>query len=213
MMVRYKQKSPDDLKQIYSLSFFYLGALALPMAGGLFILAHTIIPTIYQAKFMGAVLPLQILAWSLIFYYLTIPNVRLLLVNERQNLITGLQVISLSANVVLNLLLDKVWGATGASIARVCSTFLFFALCHFVVSRQYIHLNPIKNLSIPMMATLVMGIAIWVFKDGVIWLVIPVGIILYFGTLLLVRGMSEAERLWVSTQYRKLFARGLNRNR
>lgn len=72
LMARYQKDRPDRLEHIYDQSIFYLGALAIPMAAGLTLLAPQLIVFLYKSAFREAILPLQIIAWLLIFNFLNV---------------------------------------------------------------------------------------------------------------------------------------------
>ena len=197
LMAIYHKSAPEKLAHIYDLSFFYLGAFVLPMAVGLTLMSKDIILLLYGKQFLGSILPLQIIAWFLIFSYLNVPNARLMLVSEQQNRLTKFLLISMITNIVLNFLLDPKYGAVGASVARLCSALVFFIPNYlFVIRNIQVH-NLFSTLAKPFEATLIMGIVVWFIHDLNLWMAILTGIIVYMISLLLLRGISIEERSWL----------------
>ena len=197
VMILYQNTSPDKLARVYDLALSFLSILALPMAAGLILLSPSIVTLIYKKEFLGAVVPLQIISCSLVFYYLNVPNIRLMLVHEKQNWITAFQVCSLAVNVVLNLLLDPRLGATGASIARLAAILTFFIPNYLYVTRKFHKHNLLHSLAKPALATIVMALGLWFIRDWNIWLAILIGFSIYWITLLIIRGLTQEERTWL----------------
>jgi O-antigen/teichoic acid export membrane protein len=197
LMVRYHKSDPGKLGHLYDVSMFYLGSLALPMAAGLALLSQPIILTVYKSDFSNAILPLQIIAWYLVFNYLNIPNSRIMLVGEQQKRLTYFLVASMGLNILLNFILDPSLGAVGASIARVCSALVFFSINYFYVNR---HIHPhhlIQGLRTTIVATLVMAGAVWALRSLSMWLAIFAGMLVFFGVLIALRGITDEEKLWI----------------
>jgi O-antigen/teichoic acid export membrane protein len=202
-MAYYHRTAPDKLKSLYERSFFYLGALALPMAAGLTLLSREIIHLIYGPKFASAILPLQIISWFLLFNSLNIPNARLMAVHERQNRLVSFFLGSMGINILLNLILDPTLGAIGAAIARLCSTLIFFLINYLFVTRQLQPHHLGKALARPVEAVIVMGAVVWLVRPLNLWLAISSGIFSYVFVLWLQRGLTTEEREWLSRLKKK----------
>lgn len=195
LMARYRQEAPEKLERLYDLAFVYLGAAALPMAAGLSLLSEPILLLVYGPSFRPAVLPLQIIAWSLIFLYLNVPNSRLMLVNEQQGWLSRLLFASMGVNLVLNLALDPFLGATGAAVARLASTLAFFLPNYLYVLRHYrAGQRPFAPLLLPAIATALMAAVVWLARDLALWVSIPLGAGTYLLALLALRGVPADER-------------------
>ena len=198
LMARYRQSEPSKLAHLYEQSIFYLGALALPMATGLALLSRSVIFLLYKPGFSGAILPLQIVSWFLVFNYLNPPNSRMMLVHDRQKTLSIFLAASMVVNIVLNLLLDPTLGVVGASLARVYSALVFFVINDIFVSRCIQPHNVLRSLAKPILATVLMATAVWMVKDANLWLAILVGVVVYAGALLLLRGITAEERRWLA---------------
>ena len=125
--------------------------------------------------------------------FLNEPNVRMMLVHNRQNWVSLFLVGSVVTNVLLNLLLVPSWGALGAAVARVCSACVLFLLNLFYVTRFFVPLRILRLLLRPVLATLIMALALWPVRVWPLSVSIGVGIIVYIGTLWLVGGISLNE--------------------
>jgi O-antigen/teichoic acid export membrane protein len=198
LMVRYQKTDPGKLGHLYDLSMFYLGSLALPMAAGLTLLSRPIILTVYKSDFYNAILPLQIIAWYMVFNYLNIPNSRIMLVGEQQKRLTYFLIASMGLNIILNLILDPLLGAVGASVARVCSALVFFFINYYYVNRHIHAHHLIQGLKTPLFATLVMSGVVWVVRGFSMWLAILAGMLVFIGTIIALRGITVEEKLWIN---------------
>jgi O-antigen/teichoic acid export membrane protein len=199
LMVRYHKSDPGKLGHLYDLSMFYLGSLALPMAAGLTLLSRPIILTVYNNGFSNAILPLQIIAWYLVFNYLNIPNSRIMLVSEQQKRLTYFLIASMGLNIILNLTLDAPLGAVGASIARVSSSLVFLLMNYYYVN-HHIHSHHLsQSLKTTLFATLVMSGIVWALRSFNLWIAILVGLLVFIGVLIALRGVTDEEKHWINT--------------
>jgi O-antigen/teichoic acid export membrane protein len=179
IMADTERTTPDVLWRLYEVSFVWLGALALPFAIGVSFLSPRIIQLIYGASFEGAVLPLSLLAWSLVFLFLTVPSSRILIVKERQNWLATLLVVSMAANVVLNLWLDPRLGASGAAIARLCSSGLFFLGNYLYINRYIKPHNLLRASSPTVLAGAVMASGLVLLAQAPLIVTIAVSALIY----------------------------------
>jgi O-antigen/teichoic acid export membrane protein len=132
--------------------------------------------------------------------FLNEPNVRMMLVHDRQNRIFLFLISSATVNILLNLALVPLWGAMGAAVARVCSALLLFGLTHAYVNRLLTRVNVWPLLFRPTLATLVMILVLWPIRAW-LWLAIGAGLFIYPAALKLVGGISAGE---ISLLYRAM---------
>lgn len=206
LMSRYALHAPEKLSRLYEQSMRYLGIFVLPMVAGIILLSPQLVPFIFGSQFRPTVQVLQILSLTLVFMFLIEPNVRMMLVHERQNQISLFLFSSAAMNVFLNIALVPAWGASGAATARVCSALLFFLLCHFYVNRFLTRLNVLQLLFRPALATLVMAFTLLLVRTS-LPLAILVGFITYAIALKLVGGVSSVELTqlykWVTRKHQR----------
>ncbi len=181
LMTRYALHEPEKLSKLYQESVRYLGMIALPMVCGIALLAPQIISLIFGPEFGPAVVTLRILIFSLICMFLSIPNSRMMLVHNRQGWSWVFVAGSVLVNLFVNLRLAPSWGASGAAMARLCSSTLFLLLNHLYVTRHFVRLNTAQLLFKPVIATLVMAVVVWTVRAWPLPLAIGVGAIVYVG--------------------------------
>lgn len=193
LMSRYALQHPEKLGRLYSHSMRYLGMIVLPMIAGIALLSSQIVPLVFGSQFQPTVTVLQILVFTLFFVFLNEPNIRIMLVHDRQNQISLFLLASAGVNIILNLLLTPSWGAVGAATARVCSAMVLFSLNFVYTLRFFARVNLLKLLNKPMLATLVMVLVILPIRTWPLAISIGAGILAYGIALIVVGSISPTE--------------------
>ncbi len=179
LMTRYSLSAPEKIKKIYYQSLRYLGLISFPMVTGIFVLATPIVLLIYGSKFIPTIRVVQILIPVVALMFLNVPSARIMLVYDRQKWSALFITISATLNISLNLLLDRRLGASGAAIARLCSTITFFLLTYLYARRALIQSQLLPLVIKPLSISLLMGIAIFSLRLQPLFITIPFGILIY----------------------------------
>lgn len=179
VMARYAGDAPDKLAILYAKANQYLIALALPIAAAVCLLAAPIINLVFGPSFAPAVPALQISVWAAVFLLINVPNARLLLVANRQHAAAGLTALSMTTNIVANLLLIPVLGINGSAIARVLASAVFFFSIYFYVRARILRGRLLSLLPRPLLATGIMVAAMWPLREMPLLLPITAGVIVY----------------------------------
>jgi len=192
-MNRHIESGSKKLVYLYTQSMRYLGIIVLPIVAGVALLAFRIVPLIFGDEFSPTIIALQILIFTLIFIFLNEPNIRILLTHNRQNKILIFLLVSVSVNIVLNLFLTPVWGASGAATARVFSAMFLFILNYAYVTHVFVNVSIFKLLFKPLLATVFMTLIILPIRS--LGLVVPilVGGGVYATTLIALGEVSSSE--------------------
>ena len=181
LMTRYALHEPEKLSRLYTESVRYLGMIALPMVCGIALLAPQVVALVFGPEFGPSVVTLRILIFSLVCMFLSIPNSRMMLVHNRQGWSWLFVAGSVLVNLLVNLGLAPSLGASGAALARLCSSALFFLSNHLYVTRHFVPLNTVKVLLKPAIATLVMAVVVWTVRAWPLPLAIGIGALVYVG--------------------------------
>jgi O-antigen/teichoic acid export membrane protein len=193
LMTRFALQAPEKLSRLYHQSVRLLGTVVLPMVAGIVLLSSEIVYLLFGDQFGPTVPVLEILILTLLFMFLNEPNVRLMLVQDRQNWISLFLVISVAVNFSLNLLFTPLWGATGAAAARVSSAVAFFILNQIYVSRYLIHTKTFAALSRPLLATLAMAALLWLIRTWPLVASMAMGAVVYLVALRAIGGITSAD--------------------
>jgi O-antigen/teichoic acid export membrane protein len=193
MMARYALHAPEKLTEIHRRSVLYLGAAVFPMVVGIALLSPQIVRLIFGSGFDPSIGALRVLIGTMIFIFLFVPDCRVLLVRNRQGWVWLSVAGSVTVNVLLNLLLDPLWGATGAAIARVSSSAFLFLTVHWLAVRTLAHPDPLRLLLRPALATVAMSVVVWLTRDWPLLATVPGGALVYGGVLLCLEGTLRAD--------------------
>jgi len=187
--------APQKMADTFMRAIIYLTAIATPVSLGIISLAPEIISTIYP-KFTDAIVPLQILIFSLIFLFITFPVGSLLPACNRQERNTFNLGLAAVANIVFNLWLIPLWGPTGAAIASLLSTTVLLVAGWVVVERlvDYDHKFLFTRLFKILCAGVLMSLLVWLVKPWLNFvLVIPLAALWYLFLLILFKGVTWEE--------------------
>jgi len=193
VMSRYQQNETTSLHSLYNRSYKFLVALAIPLATATFIMAEEIIRLIYREDLEGAVLPLQILAFGIIFIYLNILNNRLLIVHNRQDLMAKFLLITLGINLIANVFLMPRFGSTGAAVARTLSLVSLFILSSWAANTFIDSGGRFNYLWRFIVSAMIMGLVVWLLAPYGILLQVVAGVVVYGLMLLLTRAITSDE--------------------
>ncbi len=186
VMTRYALNQPEKLEQLYLQSLRYLGIIVFPIVGGIWVLAPTIVPLLFGEEFFPTINYLQLLVFVLIFVFLNEPNVRLLLVNDKQHWVVFFLLISAFMNVGANLLLLPKFAVYGAVMARLLSTFILFLMSYIYVKIKFMPISWTLMFVKPVIATVLMVVCIrYIANQQNLLVTIFVGMVLYFSLLIL----------------------------
>ena len=181
------------LLPMYQKCLRYLIILAMPFMVGMIVLADKIILLIYGSDFVNSVFTFKIIALALVFSLCNILLWSVLVVINKQ-IISALNLgLTLIGLIMLDIIFIPRWGYIGATVAQVGADIILFLISFYFVSK-YIGFIPIhKILAKPLLASLGMGIVIFMFKEAALFFVIPFGGGIYFALLYLTKGLLEED--------------------
>jgi O-antigen/teichoic acid export membrane protein len=195
----YHRERPTELLDAVNRFFKALLLIGWPMSVGIFVLAHPLTRALFGPDFAPSEDALRILALGLGLAFVNNAFIGALSATDRQLSFTWAAGWSLLANVVANLALIPIFGYRGASVATVI-TEIVLGVAGWVLTARYIGSVRVVKLSWRVvLAGLVMGAAVFPLRDmGGVALAIPivVGVAVYGGAVLLLRGLTMDEIGW-----------------
>jgi O-antigen/teichoic acid export membrane protein len=200
LMARYAKSAPEQLRDFYRNSIWFIFTLALPLSVGLSLSAPQVVRLLFGRSFAASVLPLQILSFALLFLFLNEPNSRMLLVNNRQRQALLILSLTTAANIGLNLYLTPQWGAVGAALSRLGSTVLLTVGYAYYVHSRLAAFYWWRTLGVPIVATLGMAVALWNIRTNALFVTVPIAVLVYVLLLILLDVRIRTwvlDRLWV----------------
>jgi O-antigen/teichoic acid export membrane protein len=191
VLSRSYQLGDGKARSIQEKSMKYLLALSLPIAVGLTMVAEPTVRLIYGPGFEPAIVPLQVLAWSLPFGCLNTVFWRTLVARGQQGAVLRMQAIVTCAKIVSGYILIISFGGLGAALTVVISLLLHNRLLSCTVTRGGTQLAPWRAGWRFLVAALMMGGAILPFSHQLpLWTVVPAAAVIYLLLVLLVKGFA-----------------------
>lgn len=194
-MSTYYIKDKNKLAQIFERAMNYLIIIALPISFGIIILADKII-LLFKSEYAGSILPLQIIVASLIFIFTTYPIGSLLNACDKQKINSANMALVLLVSIIMNIFLIPRYNAVGASITVLVTNILLLILGMIwvpsLIKYNYIHIGKVVLKS--SLAVMVMVSILLYCKNFVnVFLLIPIGAIIYFGLLYMIKGFTKED--------------------
>lgn len=197
VMSRFYNSSRESLNLMYERYFKYMIIVGIPMGVGTTILAKSIILLIFKSGYIESVGALQILIWTMVFTFIGASFVQLLQSINKQLIITKISIICVIINILLNLVLIPRYSFIGASIATLLTEVI---LVSYIISTSYKlgykieHKIVLKDLARVIVASTVMSIFLLHFHYLNLFLLIVLGILVYFAVLYSVGGIDDVDR-------------------
>jgi len=163
----------------YEKAFKIFAIISIFMAAMGMVFASKIIPIIYGQEFLKAIPSFQILAVSLIFTMLfTVVDFTLVAI-KRQNVLIWCFLCGLFIRAILDLALIPQYGYMGASMAALSGYIVIFIIGFFMLSR-YVAFLPIHKIILkPAFVMGVIGVCLYRFNQGNMYLLSFIGFALY----------------------------------
>ncbi len=191
----YFRQAPEKLGSTFTRAVVYLSAIAVPISFGAVVLAPELVRALYPA-YTEAIVPLQILMFSLMFLFLTFPVGSLLAGCNRQERNTANIALATAVSIVLNLLLIPIAGPTGAALASFCSTLVLLTLGWAVVRKLIMYPKAwlAGRLARIAAAGLCMVLVLVATKSSLHLIVLlPLGVVVYTAAVLVLKAIRWEE--------------------
>jgi len=195
--VFYFKESKEKLIRLYVTSVRFLIYLSIPIAVGTTLLADKIILILYGQEYAHAVLALQILIWTIVPLCINYMMGAMMIAIHKEK--KGIIVLFLNVvvNVVLNLILIPRYSLYGAALATILTELFYFGGYYYIMSKNFYRINLIKVLAKPIIASAFMGFVISIFRNWNVLLLVFIGIVTYFLTMLLIKSFNEDDKIMI----------------
>lgn len=200
----YWKNNREQLKITFRRSLDYLLLISVPISSAIFLLSDKII-LIFKEGYSEANWPLRISIIALIFIFLNFPLGSLLNACDLQSRNTRNMFISLLSSIILNIILIPKFQVIGASIAVLFSNFLMFFL-NSIECKKLINYNYKENfitLFKVLLATTVMSVFIFIFKDSFnIFVLCVLAFLVYASFLIIFGGIKRGELIYLFNSFK-----------
>ena len=190
-------KQNDELLHIsFIKSIKYLSMVTIPIAVGCFFYGGDVITLCFGNQYDGAGDVLKILIWTVCFLFINGACSMILNASHKEFAVTKIYLIAALFNAGLNLVLIPHFSVHGASIATVISEILILVLELYAIHR--LGQLPGKHLLNDVLRIVVCSAILWVVLDVLslnLWLAIPVGMVVYFIAIVLIRTFDDQDKM------------------
>ena len=196
----YENNRMEELKMHlkYSLKFYLI--FAIPSLFGLTVLSRSLLLTFTTSEFVSAYLIVPIVALGSIFYASTGITSIILIVVKKTKIFIWTTTLVCSINILLNIVLIPIIGILGAAISTLI-TFLCGFIISFILAFREIPFDiDLKFISKSIISSIPMAFVVWKLNpSGAVNILIAIGIaaVIYFGVLMLLKGFTREEYLFL----------------
>jgi len=178
----------------YSLKYFMM--IAVPSAFGLTILAEPLLSILTRPEFVAGKAVVPFVAFGTVLFGFYRIYLYIILLANKTHLTLRLLGISAIINIILNILLIPLMGILGAAVATFVA-YGVLGILGLMVSRRYMKFDLSLHFMLKSaIASSIMMLCIWLLNPKSITTVlisILCGILIYFGVLLITKGLNKSE--------------------
>lgn len=195
VMSRLFKNDKEILKVSFEKSVKYLTMITIPLAIGTMLYSGDIIRLIYGSEFDAASAPLSILIWTVCFLFINGAAATLLNSSNKEVAVTKVNAIGAAFNILFNFYMIPHYSYNGAAITTVLSDLLILGLYIYIMNR--LNLLPDKKILLDLgkiiIGSAVLGIVLY-FLNLNMWIALPVGIIIYFTVITLLKFFDDNDK-------------------
>ncbi len=172
-------------------------ALAIPLIVGGVLLAKKLIVVVGGADFFAGYVALEILVFAsgILFIYAAVNSV---MVNQLTKIAVKITFSNIVLNVVGNAILIPIYGLKAAAFMTVFSELVQATLYFYFVKTRIVNFKFFRYIWQPLFAALIMGVALWSFREKSLVLTIPLGLVVYFVALSVTGFVKKSDFLFIS---------------
>ena len=176
-------------------SIKYLMLIIIPIAIATILYSTDIIHLIYGHKYDAASSVLCILIWTVCLLFISGAANSLLNASHKEVAVTKIYAIAAVFNIVLNFVMIPYFSYNGAAITTVLSDLLIVIIQFYIIynlghrPNKKLYFDIVKIIA----GSIILGIALY-FLNLNMWVALPVGIIIYFATVYLLRVFDDDDK-------------------
>lgn len=188
-------ENKEKLKEFFIRGTEILFLITFPIVAGVMVLSSRII-TFFGENFGPGEVALKILIWALILNALTVLISQIIVSSGRQKVLAYVAGVAMVFAVVLNLIFIPKFGLLAASFNTVLTELLVLILYYLEIKKTNKIFVPLLRLAWgPAVASLVMATAVYYLNFLNIIVLIALGALIYFLTLILTKTITKKEFL------------------
>jgi O-antigen/teichoic acid export membrane protein len=203
----------EKLKSIINKYLYIILLFSTPLALGGIFLAKELIILIFGSVYVPGVVAFRVI---LVFFLVASINSVLTAILYNHNLekfVLKYRIIATITNILLNLIIIPIFGIIGAALTTVFSEYIILIGSYIKLSKSVIRINILKILKVPLISSIIMLVAIYIFKNIFhiviftnslnVLIFIVIGAIFYFISLFLLGGIKKEYFNLILNSFRK----------
>lgn len=183
LMSRYFKSLPDYFIKAYERSFKYLFATGLFLAIIITSFSNRIIIFVYGDQYLYSASALQILIWPTFFMFINLLLSYTFISSNNQKYIAQISIFAAFINVLLNIVLIKLYGYNGAAVSTLITELIVMVIGINWVNNKMVTFSHLKILKCPVISASFVYIFIFIIKMSNIIILAPFSIIIYLAIL------------------------------
>jgi O-antigen/teichoic acid export membrane protein len=185
---------PVRVERWYHGSVKFIILVSFPMAIGGMLVAFPLTRFLYTDKFLPSALALQILIWDVPFLMFSAFCGNMATIVGEERAAARIYSVNAVANIALNLYAISHFGMIGASFITVV-TDLIGSLQFYLLFHRKLHLPDMTTTFVRVLiASAVMGLAVWLAGDRHLFVLVGVGAVVYVALVLVLRLFDDTEK-------------------
>jgi len=194
IMSRYADSAKDSLMRAYLLSVRLLVIIALPVAIVTTVLAEPLVYLLGGSQYLpDSRIALQLMIWSIPIGFINSVTHYVLIALNQQRFLTKAFAIGLTFTVAANVIFIPIYSYRASALIHLFSELALLLPFYYCLRR---HLAPVswgRLLWRPALAAALMGGLLGLLRDASLFLTVPLGGLVYFLALIILRPFSEEE--------------------
>lgn len=177
------REEPARERALYQAAMAQVLAGTLPIALGGTLVAGPLIVAVFGQEYAPAVLPLQILCWTIPISLFRGMAQNVLIAHGRQALLLTGTIWAVVVNLSLNVILIPAWGMTGAAVATIASVAVRLAYLLYSIRPHGLGLLPVTRVLRPLAGAAAMAAIVVLTRGAAVWIPVTLGAVTYSGAL------------------------------
>lgn len=195
VMSRFFKNEKNLLVISFEKSIKYLMLFFVPISFATLLYSSDIVTLFFGQKFLPTSSVLSILMWTLPIAFMNGACLLMLNASHKERFVTLSLFIATAANIILNFIIIPKYSYDGAAFTSILSEILLFIFYYYSIYK--LNLLPKKRLVLDLFKIFIASAILYFilsFLNLNMWLALPIGIIIYFAIVLLLKPFDETDK-------------------
>ena len=193
MLSNFAESNLEEFKKTFQKVFDVLIIFIVPIIAGLLMLALPIVVLIGGGQFEASAPALQILSFAIGFIFLGNLLGSSIIALNKQKIGAWIYFGGMIFNIITNLIFIPKYTYLGAASTTLATELLVTLLMFYLVYKTIHYFPSFRIVFKALIGGIAMGVFIWFFKEWNLFLLVGLGIAIYFGVLYLIKGIRKEE--------------------